>query len=292
VDLRQDYSAERDVQSDSLLHPDLGRAAGELPERYRQNAPIPHIRITKFLNPAVALAAAAEFPQPDTRFWIHYKHFNEDKVGLTKKELFPPLLRRLTDELNSPRFVSWLSELTGIYDLMPDPSLHGGGLHQCGRGGFLNLHTDFSTHYYHKNWRRRVNLILYLNPDWKSDWGGALEFWDRKSRVGVAKYPPQLNHAVIFNTDSNALHGFPDRLSCPNNVWRNSIAFYYYTPDQNSRPVVCPTDYQPRPGDSFRKRALIWLDKTAVALYSRGKGKFGFSDDLASRILRGASRRN
>lgn len=291
MELRQDHSAERNVESESLLHPDLWRAAGELPEKYRQNAPIPHIQLATFLDPAVALAAADEFPRADTRSWIHYKHYNEDKVGLTKKELFPPLLQNLTDELNSPRFVLWLSELTGIPGLVSDPSLHGGGLHQCGRGGFLNLHTDFSTHYYNLNWRRRVNLILYLNPDWNSEWGGALEFWDRKSRALVAKYPPLLNHAVVFNTDNNALHGFPDPLQCPENVRRKSVAFYYYTPEEALEAPARPTDYRARPGDGFKKRAFIWLDKTALSLYSRSKAKLGFSDDLVSRILGAVSHR-
>ena len=291
MDVRHDHSAERNTQSESLLHTDLWRAAGELTEQYRQNAPIPHIQIKNFLDPTIALAAAREFPRPNTRFWIHYKHYNEDKVGLTKKELFPPLLRQLTDELNSGQFVLWLSELTGIAGLVPDPSLHGGGLHQCGRGGFLNLHTDFSTHYYNKSWRRRVNLILYLNPDWEPDWGGALEFWDRKLRARVAKYPPLLNHAVIFNTDNNALHGFPDPLRCPENVCRKSMAFYYYTLDENSRAAVRPTDYQARPGDSLRKRALIWADKTAIGVYSRAKAKLGFSDSFVSRILGAVPRR-
>lgn len=277
--------------SESLLHAHLWQAAGELSKAYRQNAPIPHIQIPHFLNPAMAKAAADEFPNPDTRFWIHYKHYNEDKVGLTKKEMFPPLLGRLAGELNSERFIGWLSELTRIPGLVSDPSLHGGGLHQCGRGGFLNLHTDFSTHYYKKSWRRRVNLILYLNPDWNADWGGALEFWDRKSRALVAKYPPLLNRAVIFNTDSSALHGFPDPLQCPENVRRKSIAFYYYTPQEGLEAPARPTDYQARPGDGYKKRALIWLDKTALSLYSRSKAKLGFSDDLVSRILRAVSRR-
>jgi len=282
---------ERNVSPESPLHRDLWQGAGELSETYRQNVPTPHIQITKFLNPAAAVAAAEEFPHPDMRFWIQYKHYNENKVGLTKKELFPPLLRRLTDELNSRKLVRCLSGLTGVADLVPDPNLHGGGLHQCGRGGFLNLHTDFSTHYYNQSWHRKVNLILYLNPDWQPDWGGALEFWDRKLRARVAKYPPLLNHAVIFNTNNNALHGFPDPLRCPENVYRKSVAFYYYTPGENSRAAVRPTDYQARPGDSLKKRAFVWLDKTAVGLYSRTKAKLGFSDDLVSRVLGAASRK-
>lgn len=282
---------ERKAPSDSLLRGDLWQSAGALSKSYRQNAPIPHIEIAEFLAPAVARSAADEFPRPDARFWTHYKHYNEQKVGLTKKEMFPPALRQLADELNSPRFVSWLSELTGIHGLVADPDLHGGGLHQCGRGGFLNLHTDFSTHYYNRNWRRRVNLILYLNPDWEASWGGALEFWDRKLRACVAKYAPLLNHAVIFNTDNNALHGFPDRLQCPENVSRKSVAFYYYTSEEKSLAAARPTDYQARPGDGLTKRGFIWLDKTAVGLYSRTKAKLGFSDDFVSRILGVTSRR-
>ena len=72
----------------------------------------------------------------------------------------------VVDELNSAAFVAWLSELTGIPDLIADPSLEGGGLHQSGTGGFLNVHADFTTHRHQKHWRRRVNVIVYLNPHW------------------------------------------------------------------------------------------------------------------------------
>jgi len=80
---------------------------------------------------------------------------------MAKRELFPCSLRAIADELNTPRFLGWLSGLTGIPGLMADPRLEGGGLHQARRGGFLNVHTDFSHHHYHPNWRRRVNLVLY-----------------------------------------------------------------------------------------------------------------------------------
>src|SRR5215470_15378006 len=190
--------SERNTLPESLLLSDWWQRAGELGKTYRSNTPIPHIQIVKFLRPSIAQATADEFPPPGARFWIQYKHYNENKVGLTRKEVFPRVLRQVADELNSPQFVVQLSELTGITGLVTDPSFQGGGLHQSGRGGFLNLHTDFSTHYHNKNWRRRVNLILYLNRDWKPEWGGTLEFWDRKARACMAKYPPLLNHAVIF----------------------------------------------------------------------------------------------
>ena len=80
----------------------------------------------------------------------------------------------MIDELNSPQFVSWLGDLTGIPDLMPDPSLEGGGMHQTQAGGFLNIHADFTMHHHRENWRRRCNLILYLSEGWMEEWGGHL----------------------------------------------------------------------------------------------------------------------
>jgi hypothetical protein len=257
----------------------------ELANQYRENRPFPHIHLTDFLDADVACAIAEEFPAADTQAWTQYKHHNENKLGMAKRELFPPLLRAVADELNTPEFVAWLSELTGVPGLIADPSLEGGGLHQSGRGGFLNVHTDFSMHHYRKNWRRRVNLIVYLNPAWQEQWGGALELWEQSMRRCAARYPPRLNHAVIFTTDERSLHGFPDPLRCPQNVSRKSLAFYYYTVEADRAAVARSTDFHARPEDSWKERALIWIDKKAVDVYSRAKARLGFSDELASRIL-------
>jgi hypothetical protein len=256
-----------------------------LARRYRDNSPFPHIHLTDFLDPEIATAMAEEFPPPNTGAWTQYKHHNENKLGLAKRDLFPRHIGEVTDELNSPEFVSWLSKLTGIPGLVPDSSLEGGGLHQSGRGGFLNVHTDFSNHHYHKNWRRRVNLILYLNAGWQEGWGGAIEFWERSMHCCAAKYPPLFNHAVIFTTDERSLHGFAEPLRCPEGVSRKSLALYYYTVEPNTKFGSRSTDYHARPGDSLVESALIWLDKEAVDLYSRAKARFGFSDEFASKVL-------
>jgi len=257
----------------------------ELAGVYRENQPFPHIHLAEFLEPETALSIAAEFPAADTNAWTQYKHHNENKSGLAKRELFPPRLGAVADELNSPDFVAWLSILTGIPGLIPDPSLEGGGLHQSTQAGFLNVHTDFSMHHYKKNWRRRVNVICYLNPGWNEEWGGAIEFWERSMQRCAAKYPPLLNHAVIFTTDERSLHGFPDPLTCPAGVSRKSLAFYYYTVEEHA--VVSPhsTDYHARPTDGWKEAALIWLDKKAVDIYSRAKARLGFSDEFASKVL-------
>lgn len=260
-----------------------------LARQYRENHPCPHILLPDFLDPETALAMANEFPQPTSDAWTQYKHANENKLGMPKRELFPPTIGAVVDELNSPEFVAWVSQLTGIPNLMADPMLEGGGLHQSGFGGYLNVHTDFSKHHFHTNWHRRVNLILYLNPAWDEKWGGSIELWEKSSdgkmtRCG-AKYPPLLNHVLIFTTDERSLHGFPDPLTCPEGQVRKSLALYYYTLDTREDFSGHSTDYFARPQDGWGKAAMIWLDKKAVDLYSRAKARFGFSDEFASKVL-------
>jgi len=270
----------------------LERWQAQLPalaERYRSNRPTPHVHLVDFLDPATARAVAAAFPRPEDTAWIQYQHYNERKLGKTDRDAFPPLIGRLVDELNSAPFVAWLEALTGIRGLIPDPALEGGGMHQSERGGFLNVHADFTMHHHHTDWHRRCNLILYLNEGWQESWGGALELWDAKMQRCEVRVPPLLNHAVIFNTTETSFHGFPEPLRCPPGETRKSLALYYYTRERRPHRAR-PTDYRARPGDGW-KRLPIWLDKKAVALYSAIKRRFGLSDDFASRLLGWLARR-
>jgi hypothetical protein len=256
-----------------------------LEEKYASNQPVSHILLPGFLKEGVASGLAQTFPDSNSEGWTQYKHHNENKQGMAKRDLFPAEARQITDELNSPPFLAWLSRLTGIPNLVADPSFEGGGLHQSGRGGFLNIHTDFSHHHYHKNWRRRVNLILYLNRAWQAEWGGAIELWDKAMQRCVVKYPPLLNHVLIFNTDHRSLHGFPEPLGCPQGQSRKSLALYYYSVERDGKNTSTSTTYRPRPGEGILDSTLISLDNIALDLYSRAKMRFGFSDSVASKVL-------
>ena len=261
--------------------------ASALASEYATQHPFPHVVLPNFLQAGVAEQLSAEFALAESGPWTHWAHYNENKSGLTERSAFPPLMGRVVDELNSDAFVGWLSELTGIPNLLADPTLEGGGMHQCGAGGFLNIHADFIRHHHKTHWRRRVNLIVYLNPEWKPEWGGAIELWDRRMQQCVVRVPPLANQAVIFNTDEHSYHGFPVPVACPAGVMRRSLALYYYTAedDLDARVVPRSTNYQPRPEDGIKERALIWADKQLVHLYSLVKSRLGLSDAFASRSL-------
>lgn len=253
-------------------------------QRYGQNQPYPHIALENFLEPWAAERALSQFPAVGDAGWIHYVHVNEKKHGLNKMELLPPAVQDVIRELNSPRFVAYLSQLTGIPNLLADDSLEGGGLHQSKRNGFLNVHADFTVHPHKRNWRRRVNLLIYLNHDWKPDYRGDLELWDRQMKGVVQKIAPIFNRCVVFNTDEDSYHGLPDPILCPEDQTRKSIALYYFT-EEAVAPTLRATNYQARPNDGA-KAILIWLDKKAVATYTTIKRTLGIDDAFVSRVLR------
>jgi len=178
-----------------------------------------------------------------------------------------------------------MSRLTGIPDLLADPSLEGGGMHQTESGGFLNVHADFTMHHHQKQWHRRVNLILYLNPGWQKEWGGELEFWDRDMKRCVTKVAPNFNHAGIFNTDETSYHGYPEPIKFPEGTTRRSLALYFYTLQSDPNYVAKSTDYRPRPGEGLKSSFFIWADKKAVHAYSVLKKRLGLSDDFAGKML-------
>jgi hypothetical protein len=248
-----------------------------------QNAPAyPHIVIDDFLLPDVAKAAMSEFPSLDPEQWNNYIHINERKFSNTDPSTWGPTLGRVLEELNSPRFVEFVGNLLGVDDLFPDASLEGGGLHQSTRGGFLNVHADFTVHPHHRNWQRRANLILYLNEEWQPDWGGDLELWSKDMKECVESVQPIANRALIFATGAISFHGHPDPLTCPEGVSRRSLALYYFSVEED--PLVRSTDYRPRPGEGSRA-FLIFADKQLLRAYDWAKRNLGFSDQLASRLL-------
>ena len=261
----------------------LARRLGPLARQYQGVDPYPHVVVDDFLDPEVAGRLVAEFPPVDPTRWTSYTHVNERKYGRSDRRVFPPTIGRVVDLLNAPAFLQTLQGLTGIAGLLADPSLEGGGLHQSGRGGYLNVHADFTGHPHRPKWRRRVNLLLYLNRDWKDEYGGHLELWSRDMARCVRKVAPVFNRVLIFSTDADAFHGHPEPMTCPEDVTRKSLALYYFTEEAEAFRVRS-TEYRARPGDGARAVA-IYLDKMALRGYDRVKRAFGLDDAFASRLL-------
>ena len=204
-------------------------------ERFLNANPFPFIIIDDFFSKEFLNDVLNQFPnlaeQKKTR---NYDNKNEVKFANNQYKNFPNNIKKLFDFLNSDFFLNFLQRITSIQEkLIPDFELNGGGLHEIKKGGLLKIHSDFNKHP-SLDLDRRLNVLIYLNKDWKEEYGGHLEFWDKKMTSCREKVSPIFNKMVIFSTTDNSNHGHPDPLNCPNNMSRKSIATYYYT---KGRPI-------------------------------------------------------
>ena len=223
-----------------------------LQQRYRVAEPFPHLVIDDFLPLEFIDSILAAFPDKSQATVSHSKAHQLHKRGYRPHTLGDNPCRHYLHLFNTPPVLQFLEEVTGINGLIPDPYFLGGGLHEIERGGKLNVHADFTLHE-KLNLVRRINLLIYLNKAWQSDYGGSLELWDAKMERCVKSIEPKFNRAVIFTTDKQSFHGHPNALNCPKEMTRRSIALYYYVAPsmiQMGKEISSQTDWQVRPGTS------------------------------------------
>lgn len=245
-------------------------------EAYQSGEPYHHICIDDFLPMAVIEQVRADlgglpdaqrsFDGPQERLKSQY---NPDRL--------PDYTRHLFHAFNSRAFILFLEEMTGIKGLIPDPYFVGAGIHKTLTGGHLDIHADFNVH---KQLRveRRLNVLIYLNPDWKEEYGGSFEIWDKQMTHKMASFVPQQNRMVCFSTGSDTFHGNPEPVNHPEGVPRQSIALYYYTATWDGTRREHSTLFKPRPGSSdqsetrARRRAAL-QNALPPFLYRRVIGK-------------------
>jgi Rps23 Pro-64 3,4-dihydroxylase Tpa1-like proline 4-hydroxylase len=199
---------------------------------YRSASPFPNTWFDNFLPEEAASAALRDFPEPKQLRWSEFADKNQVKLAFDAAEKLPGSIREILYFFNSRPMLEFLEELTGIQGLIPDPYFVGGGLHQIKPGGFLEVHADFN-HHNKLNLERRLNVLLYLNQDWKDEYGGHFELWNKDMTAPVHRILPLFNRMAMFSTTSTSWHGNPTPVACPPDRTRKSIAVYYYT---NGRP--------------------------------------------------------
>ncbi|MBJ6983572.1 2OG-Fe(II) oxygenase [Luteimonas sp. MC1750] len=195
--------------------------------------PFRHCVVEDFFAPAFVHDLLARFPGFDRG-----NALNEDGVagGKSTVERIRGLggaYAALDACIQTPAFLGLIERLTGIDGLLYDPDYFGGGTHDNRDGQALDTHIDFN-HHPATGWHRRLNLIVYLNPEWDAAWGGALELrrdpHDPENDEVVA-IAPAYNRCVIFETTEHSWHGFPPiRLPAGReSLSRRSVALYFYT---------------------------------------------------------------
>jgi hypothetical protein len=194
--------------------------------RFAAAKPFAHLVMDDFLSVSPSEVTEA-FPGGG---WPHWSRFTDayqrGKRVCADIEAIPAPLSDLIREACSPGFLQRLETITGVEKLLPDPYLSGGGLHVSEEGGVLAPHTDF--HLYERlNLYRALNLLIYLNPGWRPEDGGALELYSNADGAPDVSVTPVFGRAVVFRTDDVSIHGFTQPVALGRE--RRSLALYYYT---------------------------------------------------------------
>ena len=141
----------------------------KLSKEFQEAKPFRHCIIDNFFEDITALDLSNEFPDyNDPNIWSVYRNAIENKKLTPHWDLFPAKTYQAFTLMNKPEFVEKIKLITGIPDLIADYGMHGGGWHMHGRGGKLNMHKDYSIHP-KLGMERRINIIIYMTPDWKEE---------------------------------------------------------------------------------------------------------------------------
>lgn len=242
---------------------------------FKTNHPYPHIIIDDFLKPETASAAFDNFP-PYELFNKKYKGLNEKKAEGSNIEDFNPIFTDIINDLSSPEMYKWIQQVCNIKEevVMTDDA-EGRGLHQGGKGSFLDIHIDFNIHRKH-NLHRRLNILIYLNKHWLPEYGGGLEMWNPDVTKMEKVAEPKFNRCLIFETNEISYHGY-GRINVPENESRKSIYGYYYTQTREGAVPYHDTVFKARPEEGKLKQMQTDLKETTKNTIKRVLKKVGIT---------------
>ena len=216
------------------------------------DVPFNHCVIDNFFTQSIATKLCQSFPKYNSKIYHVYKNKLEDKKTCNNWNNFDNLTYETFRQLNSESFINLIGDNINC-KLLSDPGLHGGGWHIHANNGNLNPHLDYTIHP-KTNLQRRINLIVYLEKNYKAVYGGHLGLWEHNKETGqpgklIKEIFPKYNRAIIFDTSQNSWHGLSKKVNLPKDIYRKSIAIYYLcTPKENhlsnKRALFAPRENQ------------------------------------------------
>lgn len=234
-----------DAESLHLESDEAARIGETFAQQYQSAEPFHHIAIDNFLPEEVLLKVREEALAMGEKI-AQNSSLQEHRKTSYSPDILPHYTRLVFHALNSQSFLKFLEKMTGIDGLIPDPYFQGGGIHRTNNRGYLGIHADFN-HHKEMDLERRLNVLIYLNPDWQPEFGGNFEVWTPDMKSQVASFAPIMNRMACFSTSSTSMHGNPEPVNHPDGMPRLSMALYYYTATWSPSHVAHSTLFRPRP---------------------------------------------
>jgi len=234
--------APADIAAVPEVSSEVARNADACREAFLHADPFKHVVIEGFFETSFAEKLLEDFPSFNPRLATNELGMTARKAVNTNIREISPVYQQLYEAIGSRPFLDLVSRISGIPDLILDPKMYGGGTHDNQHGQELDPHVDFN---YDEAQRlhRRLNLIVYMNKEWRSEWGGALEIHSNPRDPAtnrISSYDPLFNRSVMFETNERSWHGFP-RINLPEDkrhLSRKSISIYLYTKDRPAEEIA------------------------------------------------------
>lgn len=238
------------------------------PTNFRSASPFPLAIIDDFLPVDFAAGLHGEIILLKDLTQSNDYIFAKSKFEYPALENIGPYGRELKRFLLSAEFADALSDMYQK-KLFVDANFTGGGVHRGGGGSFLDMHADFGRHPNEKGWVRELNILLYMNKEWKPEYGGSLDLKNADNGISTA-IEPLYNRCVLMLTKGHTLHGYK-RTAFPEGMYRNSIAAYAYSNESDEKTLATlSTTTRWMPADaSLTKRSIALVAPWLVRLKQR-----------------------
>jgi Rps23 Pro-64 3,4-dihydroxylase Tpa1-like proline 4-hydroxylase len=246
---------------------------------YANARPFPHVAIDNFFPDELLEPLLTEIAGMERTKWKKVENDSRERTIRMRSAMeLGPAGTHLLSILHSAEFLYLLSEITGIWQLIPDPYLQGAGYAIMRRGDYFHVHADRSIAY-DTGLTRRLALIVFLNKSWKPEYEGKLELWNDKATLCEASVEPVFNRTIIFEVKHPNYHGVPVPLACPPDRTRQSFLLYYHTVGRDGAVVKPHTSiFAPRSHGTNRATARSWLRDLVPPVLTRAFRKLTAND--------------
>ena len=191
------------------------------------------------------------FPQPEQM--VLKKSIREDKYVAAQMNLYNPLLEEIIYAFQDEKIVKIIGEICNIENPIPDENLYAGGVSMMGNKQFLNPHLD-NSHDKDRNLWRVLNLLYYVTPNWKEEYGGNLELWPNGLKNKQVTIHSKFNRLAVMETHSGSLHSVSPVVF---DGFRRCVSNYYFaTSPLHDSDSFHVTSFRGRPENKFSDLVL------------------------------------
>lgn len=208
------------------------------------------------------------FPKPEEM--VLKKSIRENKYVASQMDLYNPILEEIIYAFQDDRIVELIGEICQLKNIYPDNYLYAGGISCMGNKQFLNPHLD-NSHDKDRNRWRVLNLLFYVTPEWKEEYGGNLELWPNGLGNPQITIHSKFNRLAVMATHNDSLHSVSP---VTYEGYRSCVSNYYFSDNplkESDRFHV--TSFRARPGKKMLDLILkfdSWARMKVRAVFKKG----------------------